>query len=115
MELKNDVLTKEICTLCGACLDWCPYLKNTEDHLVLRFDCNVPHGRCYSVCPRTFTDWEAINKNYLADTPKCVEIGAYYKVYKVKARENINGQQDGGTVSNLLKTTLESFAEKIRA
>lgn len=107
MELKQEVLNTSTCTLCGACLDWCPYLKNIEDHLVLRFDCNVSHGRCYSLCPRTFTDWQTIREHYLADTPQNLEIGSYFKVYKVKAKQSIDGQQDGGTVTHLLKQALE--------
>lgn len=107
MDLKLEVLNASTCTLCGACLDWCPYLKNIEDHLVLRFDCNVSHGRCYSLCPRTFTDWQAIREHYLAETPHNLEIGPYFKVYKVKAQQSVEGQQDGGTVTNLLKKALE--------
>ncbi|NLB87979.1 MAG: hypothetical protein GX790_01940 [Syntrophomonadaceae bacterium] len=107
MDLKQEVLNASTCTLCGACLDWCPYLKNIEDHLVLTFDCNVSHGRCYSICPRTFTDWQAIREQYLADTPQNLEIGPYFKVYKVKAKHSVAGQQDGGTVTYLLKKALE--------
>lgn len=107
MELKNDVLNAGVCALCGACLDWCPYIKNIEDHLVLSFDCNVPQGRCYSLCPRTYTDWAAVKNRYLPDTPNNSEIGPYFKVYKVQAKKSIKGQQDGGTVTHLLKTLLE--------
>lgn len=107
MELKYEVLDGSTCALCGACLDWCPYIANIEDHLVMRFDCNLPDGRCYSVCPRTFTDWQAISDKYLAETPNNIEIGPYSKVYKVKAAKGINGQQDGGTVSHLVKTLME--------
>lgn len=107
MDLKNDVLNQGTCALCGACLDWCPYIKNMEDHLVLRFDCNVPHGRCYSVCPRTFTQWEVLSEHYLPDAPKDSEIGPYFKAFKVKANKAVEGQQDGGTVTHLLKTVLE--------
>ncbi len=107
MELKNEVLASSTCALCGACLDWCPYIANIEDHLVLRFDCNVSNGRCYSVCPRTFTDWEAISEKYLPDIPRDFAIGPHLKAYKVKAAKGINGQQDGGTVSYLVKTILE--------
>lgn len=106
-ELKNEVLASSTCALCGACLDWCPYLANIEDHLVLRFDCNVPDGRCYSVCPRTFADWQAISEKYLPDTPQNLAIGPYLKAYKVKAIKGVNGQQDGGTVSYLVKTIME--------
>ncbi|NLB52208.1 MAG: hypothetical protein GX808_04630 [Syntrophomonadaceae bacterium] len=107
MELKNEVLASSTCALCGACLDWCPYIANIEDHLVLRFDCNVPDGRCYAVCPRTFADWQAISKKYLPDAPENIEIGPYFKAYKVKAPIGIEGQQDGGTVSHLVKTLME--------
>ncbi|HZK44098.1 MAG TPA: Coenzyme F420 hydrogenase/dehydrogenase, beta subunit C-terminal domain [Syntrophomonadaceae bacterium] len=114
MDLKGDVLNNSICALCGACLDWCPYIKNLEDHLVLRFDCNVEHGRCYSVCPRTFTDWQMISEHYLPDTPKNLEIGPYINVYQVKANREVDGKQDGGTVTTLLKTALEAeFVEKV--
>lgn len=106
-ELKNEVLTSSTCALCGACLDWCPYIANLEDHLVLRFDCNVTEGRCYSVCPRTFADWQTISAKYLPDTPGNVEIGPHFTAYKTKAVQPVNGQQDGGTVSQLLKTLLE--------
>jgi coenzyme F420 hydrogenase subunit beta len=107
MQLKTEVLTTSACALCGACLDWCPYLKNLEDHLVLRFDCPVSEqGRCYSVCPRTFTDWQAVNEHFLAGIDYDPDIGAFQTVYRVKSRQPIRGQQDGGTVSALLRTTL---------
>ena len=108
MQLKTEVLATSACALCGACLDWCPYLKNLEDHLVLRFDCPVQeHGRCYSVCPRTFTDWQAINEHFLAGIPYNADIGAFQAVYRVKSRRPMGEQQDGGTVSTLLQTALQ--------
>ena len=107
VQLKNDVLATSACALCGACLDWCPYLKNLEDHLVLRFDCPVQeHGRCYSVCPRTFTDWQAVSERFLAGIHYDTDIGAFQTVYRVKSRQPIRDQQDGGTVSTLLRTAL---------
>jgi coenzyme F420 hydrogenase subunit beta len=107
MQLKTEVLATSTCALCGACLDWCPYLKNLEDHLVLRFDCPVTEqGRCYSVCPRTFTDWQAINDRFLAGVDYDTDIGAFQTVYRVKSRQSIRDQQDGGTVSTLLRTAL---------
>ncbi|HWQ76702.1 MAG TPA: Coenzyme F420 hydrogenase/dehydrogenase, beta subunit C-terminal domain [Syntrophomonas sp.] len=107
MDLKNEVLVNSTCALCGACLDWCPYIANLEDHLVLRFDCNVADGRCYSVCPRTFTDWQAVRAKYLPDVPENYEIGPYLEVCRTKAAHPVDGQQDGGTVSRLLQTLLE--------
>lgn len=105
--LKEEVLITSACSLCGACLDWCPYLKNLEDHLVMPFDCPVEEGRCYSVCPRTPTDWEPIEARYLPSSPGTREVGPYLAVYKVKATSTIPAQQDGGTVTTLVKTALE--------
>lgn len=105
--LKEEVLTTSACSLCGACLDWCPYLKNLEDHLVMRFDCPLQEGRCYSVCPRTLTDWEPIEARYLPDAPPTTEVGTCLAVYRAKATPPVPAQQDGGTVTALVKTALE--------
>ena len=108
IDLKAEVLNSSVCTLCGACLDWCPYLKNLDDHLVMPFDCNVKDGRCYNVCPRTFTDWHEMKESFLTSTPDSLELGAFMAIYKVKSSEPLAGQQDGGTVSSLIKTVLET-------
>jgi len=111
-DLKNDVINTSLCALCGACLDWCPYIKNLDDNLVITFDCNVTDGRCYSVCPRTHTDWKLITEKFFSDAESTNEIGNLKKVYLVKSLEPVPGQQDGGAVSALLKTALEeNFAE----
>ncbi|MEA1961301.1 MAG: Coenzyme F420 hydrogenase/dehydrogenase, beta subunit C-terminal domain [Bacillota bacterium] len=107
MDLKNDVLNTSSCSLCGACLDWCPYLFNLEDRLIMRFDCNVQEGRCYSVCPRTMTDWEKINDQLFDGIPFSKEIGSHTAIHKAKAVETVHKQQDGGTVSMLLQAVLK--------
>lgn len=107
MQLKAEVLATSACSLCGACLDWCPYLKNLEDHLVLRFDCPVQDGRCYSVCPRTMTDWQVMNDSFFEGVSFSKELGAWQKIFRVKGQQPVAGQQDGGTVSALLKTALQ--------
>lgn len=112
MELKTEVLGSASCSLCGACLDWCPYLKNIEDHLVMRFDCNVAEGRCYAVCPRTFTDWQELEREFLPDAPADLFTGPALKVVKAKAAAAVPGQQDGGTVSALLRCAWEENFSK---
>ncbi|MDO4540069.1 MAG: Coenzyme F420 hydrogenase/dehydrogenase, beta subunit C-terminal domain [Syntrophomonadaceae bacterium] len=107
LDLKMEVLSSSTCTLCGACLDWCPYLKNLEDHLVMRFDCGVTDGRCYATCPRTFTDWQEIEHEFLPDAASDLYVGASLKVVKVKGASVTSGQQDGGTVSALLRCAQE--------
>jgi len=106
-ELKAQVLDSAVCSLCGACLDWCPYLKIMEDHLVVPFDCQKEEGRCCKVCPRTCTDWKEVRSKFTEgeDSP---ELGTYMSLYRVKAVTPVNGQQDGGTVTTLLQTALEN-------
>jgi coenzyme F420 hydrogenase subunit beta len=107
IKLKTEVLSLGTCALCGACLDWCPYLKNLEDHVVMAFDCNIEDGRCHAVCPRTFTDWEGITAQIMPERAASSEIGYFDAVHKVRSRQSISGQQDGGTVTTLIKTALE--------
>jgi coenzyme F420 hydrogenase subunit beta len=107
IDLKAEVLSSSACSLCGACLDWCPYIKNREDHLVMPFACRVQDGRCYSVCPRTFTDWQEIRAGLFPAGTATPELGTFTAVYKVKSNNPPGRQQDGGTVSALAKAALE--------
>ena len=106
-DLKNDVLNTSLCALCGACLDWCPYIRNLDDNLVITFDCNVNDGRCYSVCPRTFTDWQMVNEQFLQDIDWSEELGSCRQIYRARGINPLAGQQDGGAVSALMKTALQ--------
>lgn len=106
-DLRSEVLDASLCALCGTCLDWCPYIKNLEDRIAMPFDCMITDGRCYSVCPRTLTDWQKIRDEALGETPYNGEVGRYHSVFKVRSTVSFNGQQDGGTVSGLLLTALE--------
>ncbi|MGI6413993.1 MAG: Coenzyme F420 hydrogenase/dehydrogenase, beta subunit C-terminal domain [Syntrophomonadaceae bacterium] len=110
LELKKEVIKTSSCSLCGACLDWCPYIKNLEDHLVIPFECQQQDGRCYSVCPRTFTDWEAIQSTLFKDMP-ALEIGPVESIYMAKRGAAIEGQQNGGTVTTLLRIALQQQAD----
>lgn len=106
MALKYDVLSGPLCALCGMCLDWCPYIKNLDDHLTMVFDCGLDDGRCYAGCPRTFTDWGEIAEKCLPGVPDTGDIGRLQGVYKARGLEAVPGQQDGGTVTGLIKTAL---------
>lgn len=109
-DLKNDVINSSLCALCGACLDWCPYIKNLDDNLVITFDCSVNDGRCYSVCPRTYTNWKLLDHKFLEDSDWNQELGSYKKIYRVRLTNPIPGQQDGGTVSALMISALQDRA-----
>ena len=106
LNLRDDVLNSGVCALCGACLDWCPYILNLEDHLALRFDCPIQDGRCYAICPRTFTDWPEMSQKYIGADNHDQGIGSFKQVYRVKAKAGEKSRQDGGTVSVLVQSAL---------
>lgn len=106
MELKNDVLAGQACSLCGACLDWCPFIKNIEDRIAIAFDCICQEGRCYKICPRTMTDWEEIGA--LFTEGESSDAGNVMEHWKVRALKPAAGRQDGGTVSALVETALSA-------
>lgn len=106
--LKRDVLQKGRCTLCGACLDWCPYLKNLEDHLVMPFDCLAREGRCLAVCPCVSTDWEGLKKRFFPEQEMDPDLGHLSGIHKVRAAKPPGRHQDGGTASALLVYGLEA-------
>lgn len=106
-ELKEEVMMTRSCALCGACMGWCPYIKNLDDHLTMAFDCIITEGRCYNVCPRTFTDWPALYEKYVSASITSPELGNYIRIVKVQAVNPVAGSQDGGTVTALLQTLIE--------
>lgn len=111
-QLKAEVLAASSCSLCGACLNWCPYLKNLEDKLVMVFDCTAEEGRCYEICPRTMTDWGEISRHFFGEVTAEPEIGTVRDVYKAKSIRAWAGQQDGGVVSSLVSVALSSGMNK---
>lgn len=110
-ELNSEVLKSSNCTLCGLCLDWCPYIKNLEDHLAIPFECNKSDGRCYAVCPRTMTDWEQIRQANFEEKSIGIEVGPILEVFKVKRKTGLKDQQNGGTVTTLIESAIRSKPE----
>jgi coenzyme F420 hydrogenase subunit beta len=52
-QLHRRVIERDLCTLCGACLSLCPYLRAHEGRVVKLHDCDLEQGRCFARCPRT--------------------------------------------------------------
>lgn len=55
-QLKKEVFEPGLCTACGACVGYCPYIKAVADRVAMIYPCNCEEGQCYQVCPRTLTD-----------------------------------------------------------
>jgi coenzyme F420 hydrogenase subunit beta len=59
-ELLEDVIQKNLCVGCGACIDLCPYFKTHIGRTTMLFPCDLPTGRCYAFCPKAEVDLDAL-------------------------------------------------------
>ncbi|MFH2131276.1 MAG: Coenzyme F420 hydrogenase/dehydrogenase, beta subunit C-terminal domain [bacterium] len=109
-ELKEQVLDKDLCTVCGACVDLCPYFKAYNGKVAQIFECDLTQGRCFAHCPKTGVDFEQLAQNYFQQPYRGDALGFYRRITAARAGEKLgSGQfQNGGTVSALVTLALES-------
>ncbi|MBA7604428.1 hypothetical protein ES703_11550 [subsurface metagenome] len=112
-ELSNNVISRGLCTGCGACVAVCP-LQNvlTYKHRGPKLDgvC-INCGICTRVCPRyksSVTEME----NFVFGRQRKIEedFGIYKQVLVARStnEEILRKSQDGGVVTTLLISALES-------
>jgi coenzyme F420 hydrogenase subunit beta len=106
--LADEVIKRDLCTLCGACVGLCPYFIAYNGRIVLRDSCDLPEGRCATFCPRISLDLEELNEAMFGFPYSWHGVGTHKAILmarstntKVKERA-----QDAGIV-----TTLFPFAK----
>ena len=102
-ELVKEVLKKDLCTLCGACVGWCPYFIAHNGRILLRDICDLPQGRCSTFCPRISLDLEKLSKTILGIPYSWDGIGAMKAIFMARstnAKDKARAQ-DAGTVTTL--------------
>ena len=106
-DLQSEVLARDLCTLCGACVGMCPYLVAYRGRIVALDDCDLRQGRCYVFCPRTSLDLDLLSQTVFGVPYAADELGTVQEIAMARARdEGIRSKaQFGGTV-----TALASFA-----
>jgi coenzyme F420 hydrogenase subunit beta len=106
--LVDEVIKKDLCTLCGACVGLCPYFIAHDGRIVLRDSCDLPQGRCGTFCPRISLDLEEMNKAMFGAPYSWHGVGTSKAIFMTRSTNaKIEGRaQDAGTV-----TTLFSFAK----
>jgi coenzyme F420 hydrogenase subunit beta len=107
--LVDEVIKRDLCALCGACVGLCPYFITHNGRVVLRDSCDLPQGRCTTFCPRVSLDLEEINRTIFGIPYSWHGFGTIKAIFmarsahaKIKARA-----QDAGAV-----TTLACFARE---
>jgi coenzyme F420 hydrogenase subunit beta len=107
-ELEESIIRAGLCTGCGACVNICPYQASYRDRTVTLHACDLARGRCYSCCPRTPVDREALHRKLHAGTEWTPEVGQVEGFFITRAAdEGIRRQaQHGGTVTALIALAL---------
>jgi coenzyme F420 hydrogenase subunit beta len=108
-QLRADVIDKDLCALCGACVGMCPYLVAYRGRVVALDDCAVEQGRCHAFCPRVATDLDAASEAVFSAPFEAAPIGQVAGVLMTRAaNESVRSRaQYGGTVSALVAFAVE--------
>jgi coenzyme F420 hydrogenase subunit beta len=108
-ELLSEVLARNLCSLCGACVGMCPYWAAYKGRIVALDECNRTQGRCYVFCPRTSLDLDLLSQTIFGVPYAGDELGTVQQVAMARARDaDIRSQaQYGGTVTALTSFALE--------
>ncbi len=106
-ELVNDVLSPGLCSGCGACVGYCPYIKTFGERVAVIHDCKICKGTCYRICPRTFTPYHTLREETFDLNELDPVFGIYDSIYFARACEvSVRSRgQYGGVV-----TALSTFA-----
>jgi coenzyme F420 hydrogenase subunit beta len=107
-ELRSEVVDRQLCTLCGACVGMCPYLVAHRGRVVALDDCSLSQGRCYSFCPRGSVDPDEISQAVFGVPRPDHELGVVREIVMSRAKEGPAREkgQYGGTVSALMSFAL---------
>jgi len=106
--LEEQVLGKDLCTLCGACASLCPYLRPVQGKIAKMHDCNLVEGRCFDYCPRTEVDMDRLHKKVFGQGYQDIELGPMKQILMARATDSgVRAKaQTGGAVSALMSFAL---------
>jgi coenzyme F420 hydrogenase subunit beta len=106
--LEEQVLGKDLCTLCGACASLCPYLRPVQGKIAKMHDCNLVEGRCFDYCPRTEVDMDRLHKKVFGQGYQDIELGPMKRILMARATDSgVRAKaQTGGAVSALMSFAL---------
>jgi coenzyme F420 hydrogenase subunit beta len=109
LQLRADVIDRELCALCGACVGMCPYLVAHRGRIVALDDCAVDQGRCHAFCPRVATDLDEASDAVFGAPFDAGPIGRVAEVVMARAASGDvrSKAQYGGSVSALMAFAIE--------
>lgn len=110
-DLFKDVIEAGLCTLCGACCGFCPYLVYYRGRVIALDNCaREEEAQCYEYCPRTYTNLDILSQTLFNLPYHAESIGVVKSVViarstdtEIKARA-----QYGGVVTSILSFALQN-------
>ena len=92
------VIKKNRCTVCGACVGFCPYFSYLEGKVVMTDRCTLEAGRCFDFCPMAGAMGRFEG-----------ELGRFREIFVARAvdPDMLKKAQYGGVVSMLTALALE--------
>ncbi len=108
-ELREDVLERNLCIGCGACMELCPYFLSHRGKTAMLFSCSLSEGRCHAYCPKVEVNLDDLSRKFFDTSYEGTPLGSYLYVKTARAGGQIgNGDfQAGGTVSALMNFALK--------
>lgn len=109
-ELVEDVLKRDFCIGCGACVNLCPYFKSYQGKTAMLFPCTLSQGQCFAYCPKVELDLDAISSGLLGRPYDGSDLGNVQEVLVSRAggKAESGPFQAGGTVSALVSFALRT-------
>ncbi len=109
LALQEQVMQKGNCTGCGMCVGLCPYVKAIGENIAYVHNCELEDGNCFQVCPRTQTDWAAIDRQVFSRERTDHVLGNYANIYYARSLNQASADrgQYGGVVSEITSFLLE--------
>ncbi len=109
-ELVEDVLKRDFCIGCGACVNLCPYFKSYCGKTAMLFPCTLSQGQCFAYCPKVEVDLDALSSGLLGRAYDGSPLGGLQEVLASRAGEKVEkgSFQAGGTVTALASFALQS-------
>jgi coenzyme F420 hydrogenase subunit beta len=108
--LQTHVLSRGLCSFCGACTGMCPYLVPFHGRVVVMDSCPVTESRCAQFCPRMGVDLDLISRMFSGVAYSGEPLGEVREAIVARSREPEvqKRAQYGGTVSTLMRVALET-------
>ncbi|MCL1884891.1 MAG: Coenzyme F420 hydrogenase/dehydrogenase, beta subunit C-terminal domain [Defluviitaleaceae bacterium] len=106
-DLFDNVINKNLCTLCGTCIGVCPMGVLEFNENTIKVDCNLCNkcGLCIKICPGAeFSYPFYLNEIFQQTASESTNIGNYINIYKGWASDSLirEAGSSGGAVTATL-------------